>query len=710
MLNRNRKSVAKSEASSGAEEIHVHAEIKKTTPLNFLCLEDNPADREILVETLRAEGLSFDVTHAKTKQEFQAAIGSTRFDIIISDFALPAYNGLAALEAARSVQPETPFLFLSGTIGEERAVETLKSGATDYVLKGHMERLGPAIRRALGEAREREGRRRAEWSLKESEARFRQLAENIGEVFWLMDTRRNKVLYVNPAFEKVWGIPCESLYRNPRVRIETIHEEDRGRIIEAMTQSPVRADYDETYRIVQPDGAVRWIRERMYPVRNEAGEFDRLAGTAEDVTEQRSLQERYRQAQKMEAIGQLAGGVAHDFNNLLTVMRGNSELILMEPEGLSAMARESLRHVVDATHRAANLTRQLLTFSRKQVMQPRPLDLNGLVTELMKMLSRLIGEDIKLQCNYAVQPVGVHADAGMLEQVLMNLVVNARDAMPQGGWLAVTTSRVIFGENCERAHPEARVGDFACVEVTDSGTGIAPEHLPRIFEPFFTTKEMGKGTGLGLATVYGIAKQHLGWVEVSSRPNAGATFKVFLPAAASLPATVESPTHAALRRGSETILLVEDDPAVRLMTRRTLEAYGYRVWEADSGREALRIWRNCAAEINLLLSDLVMPDGITGSELARVLRDQRPDLRILLMSGYSPEMAGKDAGEIPLDLATFLQKPYRSAVLIDTVRRCLDTPAAAQTVSLPETEGTILAAHLAKGTHPDFRPNPRLRN
>ena len=664
----------RSHSGESAHSLQVRARIKSTAPLSLLYLEDNPRDRLLVSETLRADGLPCRIVHTSDQAEFHDAIKKCKFDIIISDFSLPSYNGLAALDAAKKVQPDTPFLFVSGTIGDERAVESLKSGANDYVLKDNLERLAPAVRRALREAQERERCRVAEDSLRESETRFRQLAENIDSVFWLLDLRRNQILYVNPAFESIWGRPCEDLLRDQGTWLDGIHADDRSRVSEALRSRQALGVFDESYRVVRPDGTVRWVRERAYPIRNDSGKVYRIAGTAEDITEQRLLEERFRQSQKMEAIGQLAGGVAHDFNNLLTVMRGNSELILMDGASLPAKTRENLKQIIEATQRAANLTRQLLAFSRKQNFQPQPLDLNQLVANLVKMLRRLIGEDIELKFHQASSAVFVQADPGMLEQVLMNLVVNARDAISAGGKITISTDHIHLAEESARLHPDARPGLFACLSVTDTGSGIAPELLPRIFEPFFTTKAAGKGTGLGLATVYGFVKQHLGWVEVTSRVGSGATFKAFLPAIPRPAAfSTESALSPAPRGGKETILLVEDDGPVRLLTRRTLEAFGYRVLEAASGREALKIWSASASEIALVLTDLVMPDGVSGRELAAVLRCQNPNIRVILMSGYASDETATASDDPGAKNFILLQKPYRSSALVDTVRHCLDS-------------------------------------
>jgi CheY-like chemotaxis protein len=329
--------------------------------------------------------------------------------------------------------------------------------------------------------------------------------------------------------------------------------------------------------------------------------------------------------------------------------------------------------VVEASERAANLTRQLLTFSRKQVMQPQPLVLNEVIANLTKMLNRVIRENIDLQCHYAALLPYVQADPGMMEQVILNLVVNARDAMPQGGQLRVATEQVTLDAAHTRLNPKARAGEFVCMMVSDTGTGIAPEVLPRIFEPFFTTKEVGKGTGLGLATVYGIVQQHQGWLEVSSQVGEGTLFKVFLPAIptpARLAAAAE--VEAEIRGGNETILLVEDDHVVRLTTRRILESKGYRIREATSGREALEVWQSHAEEIALLLTDIIMPGEMMGRDLAERLCGQRRGLKVIFMSGYSAEVLGANTEFIRRTRSQFLQKPCSSRALLETVRRCLD--------------------------------------
>jgi signal transduction histidine kinase len=385
----------------------------------------------------------------------------------------------------------------------------------------------------------------------------------------------------------------------------------------------------------------------------------------------RRLAETLSEAQRLEAFGQLAGGAAHDFNNLLAIIRANAELVLLSGAELGAEAAEGIHHIIGATERGAALTRQLLIFGRKQAMQPQPVRINESIENLSRMLKRVIRENIQLECRYAGDLPMVQADPGVLDHVLINLVVNAQDAMAQGGRLWISTDKVVLEESQVPARSEARAGEFACLTVADTGTGIAPEQLPHIFEPFFTTKEPGKGTGLGLAIVYGAIKQHRGWVEVSSQLGQGTTFRIFLPALPPpLRREASEPAPGRPPGGTETILLVEDDLPVRLVTRKVLEKFHYRVYEAAGAREALELWRQHAPEIALLLTDVVLPDAINGRELAERLHTEKPGLKILFFSGYSAAVLSGNAEFIRQ--ARSLQKPCSPSTLLQAVRDCLD--------------------------------------
>jgi signal transduction histidine kinase/ActR/RegA family two-component response regulator len=395
-------------------------------------------------------------------------------------------------------------------------------------------------------------------------------------------------------------------------------------------------------------------------------------GYAEDITRRLSLEEQLRQSQKMESIGQLASGVAHDFNNMLTIITGHTSSLLARQPPLPPEIVDPIQAVFFAAERAAGLTRQLLMFSRKNVMQPKPLDLREVVGNMGKMVERLIGENITLKFHPPDKLPLVQGDAGMVEQVVMNLAVNARDAMPRGGTLTVSLAALAIDALFAEMHPQARVGLFVRLRVNDTGCGMDAATLGHIFEPFFTTKEVGKGTGLGLATVYGIVKQHDGWVEVSSEPGKGTTFDVLFPAIAEPVAHVKAEVRASgpVAGGTETILIVEDEEILREMARDILESCGYKILEASSGKEAFDVWNLHMDEINLLLTDMVMPEGVSGVDLAERLLADRSDLKIIFSSGYT-------TNEISAELmarsqARFLQKPYSHTDLAKVVRNCLD--------------------------------------
>jgi PAS domain S-box-containing protein len=900
-------------------------------PLRILHLEDDPDFVSLVSDMLKSEGLPAELTSTQNLVEFVAAVRENSFDLILADYSLPNCNGLQALHAVRETDPNIPFVLISGTIGEQAAIECLRCGATDYVLKNKLERLAPTVRRAVHEAEERAHRQRAESELIRREKYFRTLTEhsldiltildaqgnfqfnspslktvlghdpkavigqsafalvhpedlpgvqavfkraleNPGEVIthefrchhqdgswchlevvgqnrlddpeiagvvlnsrdisdrkraesrlregekqyrmifegsptpmWVTDLETLRFLEVNEATVQHYGYSREEFlamdghdirstgeteryvrYINEVVRkqpesgigragmwrhqkksgenidveikwskitfqgraallimahdvterkraaealekseaslaaaqriaslgsweldlkdpenmavnelrwsdetfrifgyeprqvkvtpdffYKAVHPDDRQRIAAALADALKKRDiYDVEHRITLPDGDERYVRERAETVLNDSGKPVQMRGIVMDITERRQLGEQLRQSQKMEAIGQLAGGVAHDFNNILTVIHGHASLLLVD-KTVTKNAARSAQQIAQAAERAAGLTRQLLTFSRRQVMQPRRLDLNEVVSNLTMMLGRILGEDITLQLNYWAQPALIKADKSMMEQVLLNLVVNARDAMPKGGQLSIKISALKITANQRTYRSEARAGEFVCLTVADTGCGIDPENLRRIFEPFFTTKEVGKGTGLGLATVYGIINQHQGWIEADSELGKGATFRVYLPLARDgVAATDEKPAPAVVRGGNETILVVEDEAALRELVCRVLESHGYKILEAETGVKALEIWQTNKKKIDLLLTDLVMPDRLNGRELADALRADRPKLKVIFTSGYSEDVIGKDF--VLKRGLHYLQKPYDPQKLAQTVRDCLD--------------------------------------
>jgi PAS domain S-box-containing protein len=437
---------------------------------------------------------------------------------------------------------------------------------------------------------------------------------------------------------------------------------------EELSRKQIVRDQDANIRTQQ--GSLREMRVSLSPAM--LGGETHVLLMAQDVSERALLERQLRQAQKMEAVGQLAAGVAHDFNNILTVIQGHAGLLQQhKPQPQSPQAK-STQEIADAATRAATLIRQLLMFSRKQVMQFRHLDINDLLTNALKMLKRLVGEHVQLDFQPEKPLPAVHADPSMIEQIVMNLAVNARDAMPDGGKVLITTALQTVHRASIPMDPEARNGDFICLTFRDSGVGMDTQILSRIFEPFFTTKPAGKGTGLGLSTVFGIVRQHSGWLEVESKPKQGTTFRVFFPASKQAAEKIEPPLDPALHRGRETVLVAEDEEALRQMVVQVLRLQGYTVLEAASGPEAIDVWDRANNPIDLLLTDMVMPGGIMGGELAERLTKKCPTLKVIYTSGYSPGMAGKDTSL--LERANFLPKPYNIGTLAQFVRECLDHP------------------------------------
>ena len=522
----------------------------------------------------------------------------------------------------------------------------------------------------LGLFRDITARKKSEMALRTSERRFSEVFRASPAAMSIGSVDDGRLLDVNDRYCEFFGYSREELVGKtiPELNLWA-RPNERARMIERVRAEKSIRDIEAQFR--HKSGALRDVFA-SFVLLDVPGEGEPiLVSMLVDVTERKRLEEHLRQSQKLESIGQLAGGVAHDFNNILTVIQGHASLLLAGP-GEQASRGDSAEQIAKSAERAANLTRQLLAFSRRQVMQPKDLDLNEIVREMTRMLNRILGEDIRLQVEFSpIMPI-VRADPGMMEQVILNLAVNARDAMPKGGVLTIRNTIEEIDEETARANPEAAAGSKVVrMTVSDTGCGIPENILPHVFEPFFTTKEVGKGTGLGLATAYGIIKQHRGWIKVHSEVNKGTTFDIFLPRSAATEKTAEGrAVSKQIPKGAETILIVEDELSVRLLTRRVLEALGYKVLEACDGDSALDIWSKAFNEIDLVLTDMVMPGGMSGTDLAEKLLVDKPEIRIIFCSGHNVEMFGK---ELSLRKGMlFFPKPYDNVKLAQAVRSTLD--------------------------------------
>jgi PAS domain S-box-containing protein len=483
-------------------------------------------------------------------------------------------------------------------------------------------------------------------------------------IFWL--TPEGRVTYANAAACLLIGCSLEELRCR---RAGDLNPQHQSAEAWAAHWAELKSTRSTTYETELRTAKGSFVRVEVTANHLAYGGQELNCAIVRDITERRQLEERLRQAQKMEAIGQLAGGVAHDFNNILAATMMHLSLLQQDPR-LEPDILQAIGELQAEAQRAATLTRQLLMFSRRSVLDIKSIDLNEVVSNLLRMLGRLIGEHIDLQFHCRTVLPAVAADPGLIEQVLLNLSVNARDAMPKGGRLIIATEALEVGPERAKQSPDGHAGRFVCLSVEDTGCGMEEATLERLFEPFFTTKEVGKGTGLGLATAYGIVAQHKGWIEVTSQPGRGTTFRVYLPASPNEAAKATADTITELRGGKETILLVEDEPSVRRTVARGLRSLGYEVLEAENGQAAVTLWRNLHQHIHLLLTDLVMPEGMTGLELAQRLKAAEPGLRVIISSGYSAGVAQE--GSPAEDGIVYLPKPYDKSVLAKTVRDCLD--------------------------------------
>ncbi|MBL9204831.1 MAG: PAS domain S-box protein [Opitutaceae bacterium] len=768
----------------------------KTDPLTLVLVEDNPRDAELVVAALEQAGVDFRWRQVDNATDFLAALEPPP-EMVLSDYDLPQFSGLEALRLLRQRYPEVPFILISGTIGEDTAVAAMKGGATDYLLKDRLARLGPAVRNALADGKSLRERRKTEEALRLSEERFRLLTETITEVFWIFNADASQVLYVSPGYERTWGRPCAGLYARASDWMEAVHPEDRARLAEAPARR-ANGSFDEIYRVVQPNGSVRWIHDRTFPYRDVNAQVHRVVGVAVDITAQRlaseelqrreewfrllienatdlivvvdqagvvryhspsslrilgyrpeelvgrpvadiihpddfgrvreglqralsgnqrilpieyqirhkdgslrvlqshgrpavgrdghplvvvnsrditdtrHLEEQYRQAQKMEAIGTLAGGIAYDFNNILTAISGYAELAKMEIDNRAAVISH-LHAVTEAGRRAAALVRQILSFSRQREQERKPIQLSPVIDEAMKLLRATIPSSIEFHVSLARQAPTVLADPTQIHQLIMNLATNAAHAMrDRPGRLGVVLDVIQVGSDEAERDTGLQPGRYLRLCVSDTGHGMDAATVSRIFDPFFTTKGPGEGTGLGLAVVHGIMQGHDGVVRVFSESGRGSQFYLYFPV--HLAEAVEPPSmpEDAPRGSGQRILVVDDEVAIASMEKRILERLGYQVEAMNRPEEALDKFRIAPQAYDVLITDLTMPQ-MSGTDLAQQVLRIRPDLPILLTTGYIANLTLERVRA--MGIAQLLYKPITVQGLAEAVRAAVATQA-----------------------------------
>lgn len=647
--------------------------------MRILHLEDDVHDAELVDAMLRGAGLACEITCAKTRQAFEAALAEQTFDLILCDYGLPGYNGASALNAVRTKDRNIPFIVLSGSIGEEQAVETLRSGATDYLLKNRLERLVPAVTRALREAQERAIRRKTEEALAKEREFIKAVLENIQSGIVACDAEGTLTLF-NRATRELSGLPLQPVPAEQWAEHYNLFQLDGKTLLKKEEVPLFRAFHGERFQdaeinIMPKGGAARIVLCSGQPILDGQGNKLGAVVALHDVTERRRAEEetrllenQLRQAQKLEAIGTLAGGIAHDFNNILGAIIGYAELA-HEDIAAEHRSRKHLQEVLKAGHRAKELVHQILAFSRQSAPERKPVAIGMIIKETLKLLRATLPTTIQIRSELNTGNDRVVADPVQIHQVLMNLCMNAGHAMREkGGTLTVSLNEVTVTEESAAHAALLPAGAYLKLSVRDTGHGMVKAVMDRIFDPFFTTKPLGEGTGLGLSVVHGIVTSHGGQISVSSEPNVSTTFDVVLPQTTNV---VQMPTRTTIEigGGTERVLLVDDEePLVNLLCER-LERCGYKVVARTDSTAAFEFFHGAPSSIDIVISDQTMPK-MTGIELARRIRQVRRDLPIFLCTGYSESVSEADVRAI--GLCEVVLKPVDLQALYLAVRRVLD--------------------------------------
>ena len=642
-------------------------------PLRLLQIEDSESDADIILRLLMQGGFEVFSHRVEDAEGLRHALEDPNWDVIVADYHLPGFDAPGALRILQECGKDIPCIVVSGMMGEDTAVEMMKSGAHDYLTKNNLTRLVPAVERELAEAARRRESKQAQEELRRSEEHLALAvdATQIGTFDFYPQT--GKLIWSKFARQH-FGLSSEMEVTYDTF-LRALHPADRDRAMQTL-QDALRyengGDYTDEYRTVGlEDSQERWLSSRGRVFFDPQSQPVRVVGVILNITDRKRLEQQLLQSQKLESIGRLAGSIAHDFNNLLTIINGYAHLVLAEM-GPNDALRDSMEELSKAAMQAAGLTRQLVSFSRRQVAEPKTIGVNDFVKDYENMLRRLLGENIELVLSLHPDAGAFRADPGQMGQVLMNLAVNSKDAMPDGGKLVIETSSMAVDDHFARTHLYVSPGQYVVLAVIDTGTGMSAEVKSHLFEPFYTTKEQGKGTGLGLSTVYGIVvNQSSGSIWVYSEPGRGTTVKLFFP---SFGFEITPGSIAGIEKISsrgETILLAEDEAGVRKYTRGILERYGYIILESSNGVEALSVARSHPGPIHMLLTDIIMP-AMGGVELAEKFSAEFPGIPVLFMSGYTDQiMRHWDT------LSAYIQKPFALSDLLTQVRELLDrTPPA----------------------------------
>jgi two-component system, cell cycle sensor histidine kinase and response regulator CckA len=638
-----------------------------STLLHILLVEDSEDDALLLIHHIQRNGYKVIFERVVDSATMSESLQRQSWDIVIADYALPAFNGLSALALLKEKKIDIPFIIVSGTIGEDIAIEAMKAGAHDYVMKGNLARLVPAIQRELDEAEIRRERRRAGEALRESENRYRGLFEGSKDAIYF-STVEGKIIDINPAGVELFGYGSKEEMLaadiNQNIFIDSIRYHRRKELIHA---GGFIKDFE--YTLKRKDGTSAIVLETTMPVEDIQGTVIMYRSIVRDVTRQKQLEQQFIQAQKMDSIGTLAGGIAHDFNNILGIILGYSSLL----EGKRTQLREfseSVSAIVQAAERGASLVQQILTFARKTDVSFRQINLANAAREMLTLLQETFPKTIVIHGIFTNEIPNIYADSNQIYQVLLNLCLNARDAMPNGGLLTLKTE-MWTREQVREHFPSADQKWYVCLSVTDTGEGMDKETRLRIFDPFFTTKKDGKGTGLGLAVVYGVMQAHHGFIDVESKPKQGTMFRIYFP----VPTTNTHQTGLQQQEdyfqleGTETILFVEDEEFIRDIVRVTLESKGYKVYVAQDGVTAIRLYERYKQEIDLVLTDIGLP-GLTGIDEFKKLKELNPEVKVVFTSGFLElDMRNKLLKE---GAKAFIQKPYQPGNVLQIVREVLD--------------------------------------